>query len=65
MKLTEEVKKEIDGFTFGKLASLFRFHPCEYTTGEVGKYTMIKIREKLDEYKLSTPRSTYGSRIFR
>ncbi len=49
MKLTEEVKNEIDGFTFGKLASLFRFHPCEYTTGETGKYTIKKLKEKLND----------------
>lgn len=47
MKMTEEKKKEIDNFTVGKLASLFRFFPSDYTTGEIGKYVQEKIREKV------------------
>lgn len=65
VKLTESLKKEIDGFTFGKLYSLFRFHPCDYTTGEAGKYTAKKIREKLDEEKLKGNMKKYDSPAFR
>ena len=51
MKLTKEVKQEINGYSIGKIVSLFRFHPCEHTTGEVGKYVIEVLKEKVREPK--------------
>ena len=46
VKLTDKVKQEINGYSIGKIVSLFRFHPCEHTTGEVGKYVVQVLERK-------------------
>jgi hypothetical protein len=57
MKLTQELKKEIDGFTLSKIASLFRFFPSDYTTGETGKYLQEKAKRSQPEKQISPPPS--------
>lgn len=51
MKLTLEIKNEIDKAPLGKLASLFRFFPSDITTGETGKYIEKTIKEKVQDEK--------------
>ncbi len=46
MKLTNEIKKEIDSMTFGQLWSRFRFFPWGNYRGEAGEYLKQKIVEK-------------------
>lgn len=49
MKLTKELKKQIDNKSVGSIAAMFRFHPSDYTTGKTGKYLAQKLKEKLDD----------------
>jgi len=48
MKLTPQLKREIDSYSEGKLRSLFRFFPSDYTTGESGKYIQDRARSLSD-----------------
>lgn len=45
MKLTREVKKEIDKMTPHQICTMFRFHPTNMTTGQTGRYMQDKARE--------------------
>ena len=53
MKLTTELKTEIDGYTSTKLKTLFRFFPSDITTGESGRYIQNKVKDR--------PKDTQGS----
>lgn len=47
MKLTDQVKKEIDSMSPHQIYTMFRFHPTNMTSGESGKYMQDTIRERL------------------
>lgn len=75
MKLTEKVKAEIDSYSANQIVTLFRFHPCDMTTGETGRYIQTVARERIIREKENqsqsdssstegfkdSPRSSYGS----
>ncbi len=50
MKLTDEIKKQIDGMSYGSLLYRWRFSPPgdPWFTGEVGEYYSKVIAEKRD-----------------
>jgi hypothetical protein len=56
MKMTPELKDEIDSFTFGKIKSLFRFFPSDYTTGESGRY-LRDLARQMNEHQKKQPGS--------
>lgn len=47
MKLTTEVKNQIDKMSPHQIFTMFRFHPTNLTTGESGKYMQIAVRNRI------------------
>jgi len=62
MKLTQEIKKQIDSYSEGKLRSMFRFFPSDITTGESGRYIQDRARYMSESDRSSSEsRSSKGS----
>jgi hypothetical protein len=51
MKLTKDVKSQIDQMTPHQIYTMFRFHPTDITAGESGKYMQDSMRERAGDYK--------------
>lgn len=49
MKLTPEIKRQIDSMTFGQLWARFRFFPWGEYRGEAGEYLKERILEARNE----------------
>ena len=50
VKLTPDVKKEIDKMSPHQIYTMFRFHPTDITSGESGRYMQQSIHRKREEY---------------
>jgi hypothetical protein len=55
VKLTKEIRSQIDKMSPHQIYTMFRFHPTNMTTGETGRYLQDTARNKIvnDKKELS------------